>query len=161
MKTAFAGGSLSFKGDKKKKAKKKKSKTKHVVEHKQKNEETASSVAATTAAITAAILDPTADMTEAERKVFQRKQERQLKDLEKQASKSHRERVEEFNEKLASLTELNDIPRVSGGILIIIIIIEANIVDTRIAYIYTTTLLSHVSYTNLFVPHLLTIIMTG
>jgi len=28
---------------------------------------------------------------------------------------SHRERVEQFNEKLGSLTELNDIPRVSAA----------------------------------------------
>jgi protein FAM32A len=108
MKAAFAGGSLSFKGDKKKKAKKKKSTTKHEVQHKKIGEETASCGAATAAAA----VDPTDDMTDAERKAFKRKQERELKDLEKQASKSHRERVEEFNEKLASLTELNDIPRV-------------------------------------------------
>ena len=30
-------------------------------------------------------------------------------------SMSHRERVEQFNEKLGSLTELNDIPRVSAA----------------------------------------------
>lgn len=30
-------------------------------------------------------------------------------------SMSHRERVEQFNEKVGSLTELNDIPRVSAA----------------------------------------------
>ena len=109
MKAAFTGGSLSFKGDKKKKkAKKKKSKAKHELEKKDEGAAAASAFAAV-----ASPRDDDDGMTEAERKVYKRKQERELKDLEKQASKSHRERVEEFNEKLASLTELNDIPRVS------------------------------------------------
>ena len=99
-------GALTFKGDKKpKKAKKKKSKAKH--ERKSKNEEDA--VAAVAAA--AAAMDDD-DLTEAERKAQRRKQERELEDMKKVASKSHRERVEAFNEQLSTLTEHNDIPRV-------------------------------------------------
>ena len=52
-------------------------------------------------------------LTAAERKSLRIKLEREKTELEKLARKSHRERVEEFNEKLSSLTELNDIPRVS------------------------------------------------
>jgi len=54
-------------------------------------------------------------LTEAERKSLKIKLEREKAELEKLAHKSHRERVEEFNEKLSSLTELNDIPRVSAA----------------------------------------------
>eukprot|EP00956_Cyclotella_meneghiniana_P027265 scaffold60795_cov20-Cyclotella_meneghiniana.AAC.1 len=38
--------------------------------------------------------------------------------MEKVVKLSHRERVEELNEMLGSLTELNDIPRVSAAVLI-------------------------------------------
>jgi protein FAM32A len=98
MKPAFLGGALSFKGDDSKKKKKKK------VKHELKSKE--SSVPAVAAA-------GVEELTEAEKKALVRKQERDRKDLEAVASKSHRERVEEFNEKLGTLTELNDIPRVS------------------------------------------------
>jgi protein FAM32A len=54
-------------------------------------------------------------LTVAERKSLKIKLEREKAELEKLAHKSHRERVEEFNEKLSSLTELNDIPRVSAA----------------------------------------------
>ena len=56
------------------------------------------------------------DLTEAERKSLVLKKERASQDIEKTAMKSHRERVEEFNEKIGSLTELNDIPRVSSDL---------------------------------------------
>ncbi len=55
-----------------------------------------------------------AELTDAERKALKYKLERERKELEQLAKKSHRERVEEFNEKLSNLTELNDIPRVSA-----------------------------------------------
>ena len=95
MKPAFVGGALSFKGDKKKKKSKRKHKVKH--ELKKKVEETFTEE----------------ELTEAEKKALSRREERETKELETVASKSHRERVEEFNEKLGNLTELNDIPRVS------------------------------------------------
>lgn len=94
MKPAFVGGALSFKDDKKKKKKKKK-KVKHELK---KDEE---------------ITVPEEELTEAQKKALRLKEERERKELEKVASKSHRDRVEEFNEKLGQLTEHNDIPRVS------------------------------------------------
>ena len=83
MKGAFiTGGALSFKGDKK--AKKKKSKSKH--KSASKSEDPA--VAA------AKVSEPMEEMTEAERKAAVRKKERERKDLEKLAQKSHRETIE-------------------------------------------------------------------
>eukprot|EP00980_Cylindrotheca_fusiformis_P030805 scaffold25450_cov117-Cylindrotheca_fusiformis.AAC.2 len=55
------------------------------------------------------------DMTEAEKRAHKFKMERQRQESEAIAKKSHRERVEELNEKLGSLTEHNDIPRVSAA----------------------------------------------
>lgn len=52
------------------------------------------------------------DLTPTERKSLERKKKRQREELEQVGSKSHRERIEEFNEKLGKLTEHNDIPRV-------------------------------------------------
>ena len=98
---AFIGGALSFKGEKSTKTKKKNRKSKHkIVDQKLKNE------------IIALPADDDS-LTEAERKALRYKEERAKKELESVAKKSHRERVEEFNEKLGNLTELNDIPRVS------------------------------------------------
>jgi protein FAM32A len=103
MEPAFTGGSLSFKGDKK--AKKKKNKTKHQLEGK----DTKAAIHVQTD-----LTDSNAEafMTEAEKKALKRKLERERKELERIATKSHRERIEELNEKLASQTEHNDIPRV-------------------------------------------------
>jgi protein FAM32A len=103
-KPAFIGGALSFKGDKKG-AKKKKANAKHEVGESKKAE------SPTDLGMETAIK---ADLTDAERKALKYKLERERKELEQVAKKSHRERVEEFNEKLSNLTELNDIPRVSG-----------------------------------------------
>lgn len=100
--SSFVGGALSFKGDKK--AKKKRSN-----QSKHKNTNTTDEPLPTATTTTA----PEDDMTEAEKKALAKKQEREKQELELVAKKSHRERVEEFNEKLGSLTEHNDIPRVS------------------------------------------------
>jgi protein FAM32A len=126
MKPVFVGGSLSFKGDKK--AKKKKSKAKHSVKSSATESESISHGAVVGGANDAedaadGMTTPRApaphdedlleaDLTDAERKALTKRRERELHELEKLATKSHRERVEEFNEKLASLTEHNDIPRV-------------------------------------------------
>jgi protein FAM32A len=106
MAPEFTGGSLSFKGDKKK-GKKKKSKTKHSLKDNERalarlDEETPSQP-----------LDVDDDLTDAERKALEKKRQREREELKQVAKKTHRERVEEFNEKLGNLTELNDIPRVS------------------------------------------------
>jgi protein FAM32A len=103
MKPEFTGGSLSFKGEKKK-GKKKKSKTKHSLKDKEK---------ARLEEIPNQPLDVDDDLTEAERKALEKKRQREREELKQVAKKTHRERVEEFNEKLGNLTELNDIPRVS------------------------------------------------
>jgi protein FAM32A len=103
-KSAFLGGALSFKGDKKK-AKKKNRKAKHHLEDEKKKE----------LIETASVPDEDDELTEAERKAFHYKLEKDRKDLENVAAKSHRERIEEFNEKLGQLTEHNDIPRVSAA----------------------------------------------
>jgi protein FAM32A len=110
MAPEFTGGSLSFKGEKKK-GKKKKSKTKHSLKDNAKarlDEETPSQP-----------LDVEDDLTDAERKALEKKRQREREELKQVAKKTHRERVEEFNEKLGNLTELNDIPRVSIFICII------------------------------------------
>lgn len=53
--------------------------------------------------------------TDAERK-FRLAQEKKIGKSAKQlASRSHREKIEEYNTKLAKLTEHNDIPRVGPG----------------------------------------------
>lgn len=103
MPTAFTGGALSFKGDKKKKKKAKKKESQ--AKHKLKDD--------TVVSPTTAVAPVVEDMTPAERRALERKQERIRIDNEKLAAKSHRERIEEFNEKLGSATEHNDIPRVS------------------------------------------------
>jgi len=121
-KTAFMGGSLSFKGEgKKKKAKKKKSKSKHSMEDKEKE-----------AAAAAAILqeeEEEEELTEAEKKAKKRKLERERAELELAASKSHRDRIEEFNEKLGNLTEHNDIPRVSVFYVIVVVILSRRFME--------------------------------
>lgn len=104
MPTAFTGGALSFKGEKKKKkskAKKKASQAKHKIKEDD-DQVVVPEVAAPLAE----------DLTPAEKRAMERKRERLRIDNERLATKSHRERIEEFNEKLGSASEHNDIPRV-------------------------------------------------
>ncbi|XVF48151.1 hypothetical protein PTKIN_Ptkin03bG0168200 [Pterospermum kingtungense] len=54
-------------------------------------------------------------LTPAERKFLQQTQELELKRLAKIATKSHRDRIQEFNQYLANLTEHYDIPKVGPG----------------------------------------------
>lgn len=108
----FVGGKLSLKGDKKKKSKKKKLKSKHDKKKSSRDEE-AAAAAAPAATNNSSDDDDEDEMTEAERKAQKYKQKAEKKDLEKAAKQSHRDRVEEFSQKLSELTELNDIPRVS------------------------------------------------
>lgn len=101
MAPTFMGGSLKLKGAKKKKKKTKHSKAEETVT--KSNSEVASPE------------DSDDDLTMTEKQSLKRKKERESIELEKIAKQSHRERIEEFNEKLGSLTELNDIPRVSAA----------------------------------------------
>ncbi|KAA8894451.1 hypothetical protein FN846DRAFT_973889 [Sphaerosporella brunnea] len=59
--------------------------------------------------------DPWAGKTEAERRFEQRRQEQLEKRLAKGGIKSHKERVEEYNKYLASLSEHHDMPRIGPG----------------------------------------------
>jgi len=104
---AFMGGSLNLKGDKKKKSKKDKKKK----DKKRSREEAAAETTATTIQS-----DSDDELTEAELKAKKfRREQTDKKELEKVAELSHRERINAFNEKLGSLTEHNDIPRVSAA----------------------------------------------
>ncbi len=55
------------------------------------------------------------ELTPTERKFLETKRQRDEERLRKVATKSHRERVAEFNEKLAGLTEHYDLPRIGPG----------------------------------------------
>jgi len=122
-KSSFLGGVLSFKGDKKKSRRKsKKSKTKH----KMKDDGTVAEISRSSPQHGkndpdriidqfSSSSDNDDELTEAERKALKFKKHRQQQESKKIAQKSHRERVEDLNEKLGNLTELNDIPRVSAA----------------------------------------------
>ena len=107
MKAAFVGGALSFKGDKKEKKKKKKRKTKHSYSSKTGR---AGDITLERSNNTNDGFDE--DLTDAERKAQKKRLEQEQKEIESVAKKSHRDRIEEFNTKLGSLTEHNDIARV-------------------------------------------------
>lgn len=53
-------------------------------------------------------------MTESERRYEEIRRQRLEKKLKKEALKSHKDRVAEFNEKLENLSEHHDLPRVGG-----------------------------------------------
>ena len=107
----FVGGKLSLKGDKKK-SKRKKSKSKHDKKKSSRDEQEAAAAAAANDSNGSDVDED--EMTEAERKAQKYKQQAEKKDLEKVAKQSHRDRVEEYSQKLSQLTELNDIPRMSA-----------------------------------------------
>jgi protein FAM32A len=121
--TTFMGGKLNLKGDKKKKKKIKKksnhaSKHSSVDQHHQDRKLTdAASSSQHQETAEDSNIDDTIDdgLTEAERKSTKFKSDKQLRDLEKATSMSHRQRVDQFNEGLSKLTEHNDIPRVSAA----------------------------------------------
>ncbi|KAI3435380.1 uncharacterized protein J3R85_006108 [Psidium guajava] len=54
-------------------------------------------------------------LTSAERRFLQQTEKMELERLAKMASKSHRDRVQEFNQYLANLSEHYDIPKVGPG----------------------------------------------
>ena len=122
--SSFQGGSLSFKGDgkkskKDKKSKKKAKKSKHSLKDgdASSSEQLLKNKQQQEAVVDGDDVDDYDDdeLTEAEKKAMRLKRERQRAESEKIAKKSHRQRVEELNEKLSTLTELNDIPRVSAA----------------------------------------------
>ena len=108
MAPTFLGGKLKLKGKKKKK------KSKHSLKSKKSTEDAAAVDSSEDKPLQTNIdSDEDDGLTAAERRSLKLKKERETMDIEKLAKKSHRERVEEFNEKIGNLTELNDIPRVS------------------------------------------------
>uniref|UniRef100_A0A804KKU1 Uncharacterized protein n=1 Tax=Musa acuminata subsp. malaccensis TaxID=214687 RepID=A0A804KKU1_MUSAM len=54
-------------------------------------------------------------LTPAERRYFEQRQKIDMKRLTKISSKSHRDRIQEFNQYLANLSEHYDIPKVDPG----------------------------------------------
>eukprot|EP01113_Clastostelium_recurvatum_P015588 TRINITY_DN18722_c0_g1_i2.p1 TRINITY_DN18722_c0_g1~~TRINITY_DN18722_c0_g1_i2.p1 ORF type:complete len:207 (-),score=81.41 TRINITY_DN18722_c0_g1_i2:131-751(-) len=58
---------------------------------------------------------PTDTRTPAERRHEEARIKRELDLIKKNASKSHREKIEEFNQKLATMSEYHDIPKVGPG----------------------------------------------
>mmetsp|Transcript_5676 Transcript_5676/g.6296 ORF Transcript_5676/g.6296 Transcript_5676/m.6296 type:complete len:117 (-) Transcript_5676:358-708(-) len=112
--TRSIGGALSFKGDKKK-LKKRSKKTKKSIDKMNEERDYHDTIENIPAESVPYDNDDDDELTEAERKALKFKKQRQKEDSEKIAQKSHRQRVEELNEKLGSMTELNDIPRVSAA----------------------------------------------
>jgi len=112
--TRSIGGALSFKGDKKK-LKKRSKKTKKSIDKMNEERDYHDTIENVSAESVPYDNDDDDELTEAERKALKFKKQRQKEDSEKIAQKSHRQRVEELNEKLGSMTELNDIPRVSAA----------------------------------------------
>lgn len=120
--TIFSGGKLNLKGSKKakKKSKNSKHKIKSDAENREKNENEISELKFDTTKSNGDNYEEDSDdgLTSAERRSLDRKKQREREELAKVGGKSHRERVEEFNEKLGSLTEHNDIPRVRLSFLV-------------------------------------------
>jgi protein FAM32A len=67
------------------------------------------------AAAAAPALEKDDGLTETQRRHIARQKEREKKNIKNLVSKSHRERIDEFNQYLSVLTEHNDIPRVSAA----------------------------------------------
>ncbi|CAH0476344.1 unnamed protein product [Peronospora belbahrii] len=55
------------------------------------------------------------EMTPAQRRHAEHQKKREQEDIKKLASKTYRERIEELNQHLGSLTEHHDVPRVSAA----------------------------------------------
>lgn len=114
---SFVGGKLKLKGGAdlpgvKKKKKKRDKDTQQVVEAALGGE--AAEEAPPAAADGAPAPPPPEDRrTEAEKRFEAHLAKYEEAQLKKAASKSHRERIKEMNEKLATLTEHHDIPRIS------------------------------------------------
>jgi protein FAM32A len=114
---SFTGGKLKLKGGAdlpgvKKKKKKKDKDTQKAVEAALEGE--AAQEGAPAASDGTATAPPPEDRrTEAEKRFEAHLAKYEDQRLKKAASKSHRERVKEMNEKLATLTEHHDVPRIS------------------------------------------------
>ena len=106
---------MSFLGDAKKSKKKKKKKKKRDREEETEVRKEVSSEVCDSAVDNDDDDDEYTDMTAAEIAASKRKRMRESEEIKQVAGKSHRERVDEFNEKLGKLTEHNDLPRISAA----------------------------------------------
>ena len=59
--------------------------------------------------------DPDDGMTPAQRRHQARLMEREFQQIRATAAKTHREKIDEYNNRLSTMTEHNDIPRVSAA----------------------------------------------
>ena len=111
-------GKLSLKGDKKS-TKKKLSKSKHKFASLDKSnsirEDMIETLLDAEEVEEGPVQESDEELTAAEKKARKFKTDQARREMEKVVKLSHRERVEQFNEKLGQLTELNDIPRVSAA----------------------------------------------
>jgi len=104
-KNAVIGGKLNLKGGKKKNKKKRRAVDGPPLDE--------TSFVELPAAPAAAPGDDA--LTDAERRHKKRQLDKHKDDIKNGIEKSHRERVDEFNDKLSNLTEHNDIPRISAA----------------------------------------------
>mmetsp|Transcript_20814 Transcript_20814/g.41947 ORF Transcript_20814/g.41947 Transcript_20814/m.41947 type:complete len:111 (-) Transcript_20814:56-388(-) len=84
-----------------------------------KTEEAGASSSAPEAAAAEADVEPEEDPLDP-RTAYEKKWDEQIKKLDsknakKKAEQSHRDRINEFNDKLSKLSEHHDVPRVAGG----------------------------------------------
>eukprot|EP00033_Pygsuia_biforma_P000726 GCRY01000849.1.p1 GENE.GCRY01000849.1~~GCRY01000849.1.p1 ORF type:complete len:126 (+),score=25.66 GCRY01000849.1:133-510(+) len=122
MSSAFenvVGGKLSLKGPSLKDLSKKKRKKKHKEKSEEKKETHSATVSQEVLSEDEAekprkIQKVDDDgLTEAERSFLEVQRKREEKEIKKLAKKSHKERVEEFNKHIASLSEHYEVPKVS------------------------------------------------
>ncbi|KAJ8100656.1 hypothetical protein POJ06DRAFT_109345 [Lipomyces tetrasporus] len=109
------GGGLRLKGGK---VEKKKKKTSHKDKQPTESASSSSHDAPQSDSTTTEPIQSTPQVdnkTEAERKFEEIQRKRLEKMLEKKASKSHREEVEEYNKYLSGLTDHNDMPKIGPG----------------------------------------------
>ncbi|KAK9486309.1 hypothetical protein V1527DRAFT_77286 [Lipomyces starkeyi] len=111
-----SGGGLRLKGAKVEKKKKKKLHTdKLPTESTSSSSHNDTKVDSTTTENAKSIIPEVENKTDAERKFEEVQRKRLEKTLEKKASKSHREEVEEYNKYLSGLTDHNDMPKIGPG----------------------------------------------
>ena len=114
---SFTGGKLKLKGSSSSEGGSKKKKKRKVVEG---NEEesglkTSSSSSFSTEAVKSTELKPEDYLTASELRHLKKKQEVDTRNAKEIVKTTYRERVENFNVKLATATEHNDIPRISAA----------------------------------------------
>mmetsp|Transcript_15075 Transcript_15075/g.38325 ORF Transcript_15075/g.38325 Transcript_15075/m.38325 type:complete len:114 (+) Transcript_15075:211-552(+) len=111
----FVGGKLNLKGVKKKKKKKSKEGRREEEHYRSDRENSTCQEHHGEASGSAAERGLADNRTKAEKRFDEIMKRRELDEIMKAADKTHRQRVKEFNEKLASMSEHYDIPKVGPG----------------------------------------------